>query len=177
MFLATSLFVSSASSSALASGHSLGLARFAPKGGVVVDVDLTFLWPIAVFVVLIVVLKPVLFDPMLKLFEERERRIDGAKLAARKMDEASAAALTKYETEMKKARSAGSAEREAQRAEGLKTEHDIVDKVRESTAQTVSIGRKGLQEEAAQARAALQGEAKAIASALASRVLGREVQG
>ncbi len=148
-----------------------------PKGGVTVDVDLTFLWPIAIFIVLLVTLKPMLFDPMLHLFEERERRIEGAKLAARKMDEASAQALTKYETEMTRARSAGNAQREAQRAEGLKTESEIVDKVREATTATVTVGRKGLQEEAAQVRAALKAETKALAGSMASRVLGREVQG
>ena len=114
---------------------------------------------------------------MLKLFEERERRIDGAKLAARKMDEASAAALTKYETEMKKARGAGNAEREAQRAEGLKAESEIVGKVREATTATVTKGRKDLEEDAAQVRAALKAESGALAAAMASRVLGREVRG
>jgi F-type H+-transporting ATPase subunit b len=164
-----------ASSLLSASTFDLSRGTMSTGGGVTVDVDMTFLWPIAIFVLLIVVLKPMLFDPMLKLFEERERRIDGAKLAARKMDEASAAALTKYETEMKKARGAGNADREAQRAEGLKTESQIVDKVRESTAETVAIGRKNLQDEAAQVRLALQSDAKALAGALASRVLGREV--
>ena len=96
MFLASSLLSTSSS-----------LAALAPKGGVVVDVDATALWPVVIFVVLILALKPMLFDPMLKLFEERERRIDGAKLAARKMDIASAEALTKYETEIKKAESDG----------------------------------------------------------------------
>jgi len=166
MFLASSLLSTSSS-----------LAALAPKGGVVVDVDATALWPVVIFVVLILALKPMLFDPMLKLFEERERRIDGAKLAARKMDIASAEALTKYETEMKKARSAGNAEREAQRAEGLKVESEIVGKVREATTAAVTGGRKELEIEAAQVRALLQAETKALAGALASRVLGREVQG
>jgi F-type H+-transporting ATPase subunit b len=162
MFLASSLLVTAAS---------------APKGGVVVDFDLTALWPIAVFVILLVTLKPMLFDPMLKLFEERERRIDGAKLAARELDKASAEALTKYETEMNRARSAGNAARDAQRSEGLKAESEIVDKVRAATAAKVSDGRKGLEAEAREVRAALQLETKALAGVLASRVLGREVQG
>ena len=90
-------------------------AGVAAPQAISVDFDATFLVQVVLFVGLTLFLKPYLFDPMLNLFEERERRIDGAKLAARKMDEASAAALTKYETEMKKARSAGNAEREAQR--------------------------------------------------------------
>jgi F-type H+-transporting ATPase subunit b len=172
MFLATSLLSQSTSTKDLAT-----LATLKGGGGVVVDADWTFLWSIGLFLILIVVLKPVLFDPMLALFEERERRIDGAKLAARKLDEASVRALTTYETEMKKARSAGNADRESQRAEGLKTEADIVGKVRETTAETVNVGRRALLEEAAQARAALKAEASTLAGALASRVLGREVQG
>ena len=165
MSLATSLLTTSTA------------ATHSKEGGIVIDADLTFLWSIAIFIVLFVVLKPVLFDPMLKLFEERERRIDGAKLAARKMDEASARALTTYETEMKKARSAGNADRDVQRAEGLKTETEIVDRVRETTAETVNVGRRLLLEEATAARAALQAEASSIAGALASRVLGREISG
>ena len=166
MFLASHLAASSATS-----------VFGVPKGGVTVDIDLTALWPILIFVVLLVALKPMLFDPMLKLFEERERRIDGAKLAARKMDQASADALTKYETEMRKARTAGNAERELHRAEGLKVEADIVDKVRESTATAMTTGRKELADEALEVRAALKNEAQALSGALASRVLGREVQG
>ncbi len=149
----------------------------APKGGVTVDVDLTFLWPIVTFVVLITVLRPVLFEPMLKLFEERERRIDGAKAAARKMDEVSAEALGKYEAEMKQARAAGNAEREAQRALGQQAEAEIVAKVREATASTMAEGRRKLQAEADQARAALRSESRSLAAMLASRVLGREVRG
>ena len=164
MFLASSLV-------------STDLALAVPKGGVTIDVDLTFLWSVVVFIVLIAVLKPVLFDPMMRLFEERERRIDGAKLTARKLDEASVAALTRYESEMKKAESAGNDDREAQRAEGLKAESEIVGKVRDATGDTVSLGRKELEEEAAQVRAALKVESLALAGALASRVLGREVRG
>ena len=46
------------------------------------------------FTALAVMLKPLLFDPMLKLFDEREKRIEGAKLEARKTDDASAQALS-----------------------------------------------------------------------------------
>ena len=169
MFLASTLF--NTSSLALL-GSNAG-----PKGGVSVDVDLTFLWPVIILIALVIILQPLLFAPMLKLFEEREKRIEGAKLAARKMDEASATALTKYEAEMTRARSAGNAERDQLRAEGLKTENEIVGKVREATAKSMGEGRKQLLEEAAQARAALGGETKSLARAMASRVLGREVEG
>ena len=106
-----------------------GLLAAAPQA-ISVDFDATFLVQLVLFVGLTLVLKPLLFDPMLKLFEERERRIDGAKLQARKIDEKSAGALTKYETEMAKARAAANAEREKIRAEGLKREQEILGAVR-----------------------------------------------
>ena len=46
------------------------------EGAVNVDFDATLLVEMVVFTVLCIVLKPILFDPMLKLFAEREKRID-----------------------------------------------------------------------------------------------------
>jgi F-type H+-transporting ATPase subunit b len=166
MFLASSLLSTSSS-----------LAALAPKGGVVVDVDATALWPVVIFVVLILALKPMLFDPMLKLFEERERRIDGAKLLARKIDQKSASALTEYEEAMTKGRTAANAEREKIRAEGLKKEAEILARVRAETAKTMEEGRAKLREEITKARAGLDAEMPAIAMEFASRALGREVRG
>ncbi len=144
-------------------------------GGVEVDFDLTALGQVVLFLVLLVVLKPLLFDPMLRLFEERERRIDGAKLLARKIDEKSAGAQTKYEVEMQKARTAANAEREALRSEGVKAENEILARVRATTAKTLEEGRRRLQTEMGSARGALQAESATLAKELAGRVLGREV--
>lgn len=141
-----------------------------------VDVDLTFVVQLVLFVVLTIILKPVLFDPMLKLFEERERRIDGAKLLARKTDERSAAALTKYETEMNKARTSANVDRDRIRSEGLKKEQEILASVRAATTKTIDDGKRAVQAEGERARAALKAEAPALARDLATRVLGREVQ-
>ena len=88
------------------------LSAGAKGGGVEVDFDATMLVMVGIFIFLWIVLKPLLFDPMLKLFEERERRVDGAKLMARKIDEKSASALTQYENEMQKARASAGIERD-----------------------------------------------------------------
>jgi F-type H+-transporting ATPase subunit b len=146
-------------------------------GGVDVDFDATLLIMVGLFVFLWIVLKPLLFDPMLKLFEERERRVDGAKLLARKIDEKSAGALTEYENAMAKARATANEERDRIRAEGLKREAEILARVRGLTAHTLEAGRKEMAEAAASARKALQAEVQSIAAEAASRALGREVRG
>jgi F-type H+-transporting ATPase subunit b len=154
---------------------SLG-AALAPSSPIVVDVDATFVVQLVLFVVLTLVLKPVLFDPMLKLFEERERRTDGAKKRARETDAKSSSALTTYEEGMAKARAAGAAERERVRAEGIKREQEILAAVRAATAKAVDDGKQKAHAEAAKVRAVLQTDAQTLARDLATRVLGREVQ-
>ncbi len=154
---------------------SLG-AAVAPASPIDVDVNSTFVIQLVLFVGLTLFLKPVLFDPMLKLFEERERRTDGAKKRARETDEKSASALTKYEEGMAKARAAGSTERERVRAQGIKREQEILAEVRAATAKAVDEGKQKVHEEAAKVRATLQADAQTLARDLATRVLGREVQ-
>jgi F-type H+-transporting ATPase subunit b len=146
-------------------------------GAVDVDFDLTVVGQIVLFLVLMAILKPTLFDPMLKLFEEREKRIDGAKLQARRTDEASAGALAKYDSALLEARSSANAEREKLRAEGLKSENEILAKVRAATAATLDAGRKATAADVEVVRASLRGSAGELAKDITSRVLGREVQG
>ena len=152
---------------------SLGVAHESP---ITVDVNWTFLVQTVLIVALTLVLKPLLFDPMLKLFEEREKRIDGAKLQARKIDEKSATALAQYEAQMAKARAAAGAERDKIRSEALKREQEILGAVRATTSKTIEDGKRAAHAEAEKTRAALKGDAVAVARELASRVLGREVQ-
>jgi F-type H+-transporting ATPase subunit b len=147
------------------------------EGAVNVDADATIVVHVVLFLVALFALKPLLFDPLLKLFEEREKRTIGTKEAARKEDEKSAKAKASYEAEMAKARSEGNAEREKLRAEGLKKEADILAKVRAEAAATLEQGRARVSGEAAAAQKALEIESAALGRDLASRVLGREVRG
>jgi F-type H+-transporting ATPase subunit b len=141
-----------------------------------VDFDKTFLIQLVLFVALTLILKPLLFDPMLKLFEEREKLTDGAKAQARKMDEKSATALAEYETAMAKARAAANVERERVRSEGLKREAEILASMRASTTKVLEEGKKTAQSEAQRARASLKADAPKLAEELVERVLGRKVK-
>jgi F-type H+-transporting ATPase subunit b len=154
----------------------MALASLAAPQAISVDFDATFLVQVVLFVGLTLFLKPVLFDPMLKLFEERERRIDGAKLQARRIDEKSASAASKYDAEMAKARTSAGAARDKIRADAVKEEQEILRKVRASTAKVVDDGKRAAFAEAERARASLKSDAAALARDFAGRVLGREVQ-
>jgi F-type H+-transporting ATPase subunit b len=149
--------------------------RALAEGGVTVDLDLSLFVQLGFFLVLLFVLKPTLFDPMMRLFEEREKRIDGTRHQATKEDERSAKALAKYETILAKARESGAAERDTIRTEGLKREAAIMTQVRAEVAATLERGRAEIGQESKTAREQLRGEARSLGREAASRVLGREV--
>lgn len=149
-------------------------ASFA-EGAVTVDFDASAIVSLVLFLGLLFILKPLLFDPMMKLFDERERRIDRTIQEGVKLDKQSAEALAKYETVLAKARETGAAERDKIRAEGAKKENELLADVRSQAATTLERGRGAMAKEADAARQALAAEAHVLGRAIASRVLGREV--
>lgn len=150
------------------------LSSFA-EGAVTVDLDASLVIHLGFFLLLLLVLKPALFDPMMRLFEEREKRIEGTRHQATKEDERSAKALAKYEAALAKARDEGARERDALRAEGQKREAELMSRVRAEVTQTLDTGRAEISKEAVAARQQLRNDARSIGRDMAARVLGREV--
>ncbi len=148
---------------------------FSSEGPVTVDFDLTVVVQLGLFLVLLVILKPALFDPMMRLFEEREKRIEGTRNEARRENERSAKAKNKAEAIVAKGREAGALERDALRAEGLKREAELMNVVRAESAATLERGRADIGTEAKAARTQLRTDARSLGRDMASRVLGREV--
>jgi F-type H+-transporting ATPase subunit b len=151
------------------------LLEAAAEGAVNVDADLSLFVQLGFFVVLLLILKPTLFDPMLKLFEEREARIEGTRNQATKTDIKSAKAKAKADAIVAKGREAGTVEREALRAEGMKREAELMNVVRAETAKTLEEGRSATGADADAARKQLRLDAHALGRDMATRVLGREV--
>jgi F-type H+-transporting ATPase subunit b len=160
-----------------AAGAAITTSSHAAEGGVNLDMDATLFVQAAFILVLWLVLKPVLFDPMLKLFEEREKRIEGAVKKARRIDEKSAAANAEYEELVAQGRAAGAAERDKLRTDAARKESDLLGKIRSQTQQRVDAARAETEKELAQTRSQLVPHTNAIAKDLAKRVLGREVTG
>ena len=140
-----------------------------------VDFDLTFLAQFLLFATFIVVLRPLLFDPLLRVFEERERRTEGAKHEARDMDAKAGDLLTRYEAELEKVRREANVEREKLRNETKALEAKIMAEARAESARILETGKARITAEVEQLRKELRDAQPALASEIASRVLGREV--
>jgi F-type H+-transporting ATPase subunit b len=154
-------------------GHSSFL--FAAGADVKVDFDLSTVAIVALFGFFIVIFKPILFQPLVKVFEEREKRTEGARAEARKMDEKAGALVRQFETEIEKVRHAANVERDRLRAEAAKMEAQILAEAKTQSSAIIEAGRARITQEVATLRAELEASRPALAQQIASKIIGREV--
>jgi len=138
------------------------------------DFNNIVVFQVVIFVFLIVVLEPLLFDPMLKIFALREERTEGARDAARELEEQAGELLTRYEAELTRVNQAAAAERDRLRAETTKLEAQILNEARAAAGKIVEDGRKRIEAEVNAIRFDLGKQSERLASDIATRVLGRE---
>jgi F-type H+-transporting ATPase subunit b len=156
--------------------HLLPGSRFLAMSGGPIDLDFNniVVFQIVIFVFLIVVLKPLLFDPMLKVFGLREERTEGARDTARELEEQAGELLTRYEAELTRVSQAAAAERDRLRADTTKLEAQILNEARQAAAKIVDDGRRRIESEVNAIRFELGKQSERLAGDIASRVLGRE---
>lgn len=138
-------------------------------------VDLTFVAQFVLFGVFITLLKPLLFDPLLKVFEEREKRTEGAKQEARALDAKAGELLARYEAELAKVRREAGLERERLSAETWRAEAKVMAEARADAARIIEEGKSRIAKEVASLRQELDAAKPELAAQIAARVLGREV--
>lgn len=160
----------------MATISSLAFAAHLSGGAVNIDFDLTFLGQMVIFGVLALVLKPLLFDPVLGLFEERERRTEGARAEARQMQERAGELLRQYERELERVNRVAAEERDRIRAQTAKLEGEILHEARAVATKIVDAGRRQIEEEVHAIKFDLGRESERLARDITGRVLGREVR-
>ena len=150
-------------------------ATKAMAGGVPLDFDRTVLLQIVVFAVLIVVLKPLLFDPVLKVFALREERTEGARATARQLQEKAGELLQRYELELERVKQVAADERDLLRSETSKLEAEILREAREATTRIVEDGRRKIEAEVNSIRIAVGAESEKVAQMIVERVVGQGI--
>jgi F-type H+-transporting ATPase subunit b len=158
----------------LSASHGL-LGAMSSGSAVNIDFDLTFVGQMVIFSALIIVLKPLLYDPILSLFAEREKRTDGAKAEARAMQEKAGELLRKWETELEKVQRVAAEERDKTRAETARLEAEQMNEARKVAAKIVDDGRAAIAKEINSIRFELGRDSEKLARDIAARVLGREI--
>lgn len=170
--MSTTAAIGPALKGALSSSSSLS----APSviASVTVDFDKSVFLQMAIFSVAVIILKPLLFDPMLKLFALREERTDGVRAEARQMQEKAADILQRYEQELQRVRADATLERDKLRKETALLEGKILDDARAAAAQMSAAGETRIKEEIAVLQADLDQRVTHLSTQLVGSVLGRE---
>jgi F-type H+-transporting ATPase subunit b len=143
-------------------------------GGVTLDLDNTVVFQLGIFLVLMLVLEPLLFNPVLRIFALREERTEGERARARNLEEEAGELLERYQREVARVNQVASEERDKARAETAKLEAEILAEARHSVSRIVDEGRARINDEAQKMRFELGRESERLAQDVAGRVLGRE---
>jgi F-type H+-transporting ATPase subunit b len=147
------------------------------SGGSIIDLDGTVFVQLGMFFIAFLVLHTLVFKPMVAVLEAREKAIDGAKDEAKHLEQEVKDKQAMFESELRKVRGSAGEERERLRAEGLALESKLLDSVRGETATLVREAGERLQVEAKRVRGELSHSQADLAREIASKVIGREVQG
>ena len=144
--------------------------------GSIIDLDGTIWIQLGLFGIAFLLFRPLIFRPMIALFEARENAIEGSKLEALRLQDEAAAESEEFDEEMRRLRLQAGEERDRLRAEGKRLERTLLDRVREETDKQLSDADERLSSEAAKLRSDIQVSVPALARQIASKLLDREVR-
>ena len=139
------------------------------------DIDLTFLLQLGIFIIVLLGLNPLLFKPFQKVIEDRDLKIAGANAEADRLNLLAEGDLEKYSGQIDRARKEAYREREALRGAGREEERRIVTEARAEVSQTLAEAREQINSAASDAGDQLASETDALAELVAEKILGRKL--
>ena len=137
------------------------------------EINATILLQLALFLVLMVLLSQFLFQPLLELFEARERRIHGAQDEAKQYREEADQKAAIIAERILQARQEAREALKVYKDKAKDRERVILDAAREVSQAKLSDARTALAQQVQVAQVQLSEEAKSLAQDMASRALGR----
>ena len=139
------------------------------------DLDITFVLQFGILSGLLVILNGLLLKPFLKVIEERDKKIAGAREESDKLTKLGEQDMEAYQAQMREARGKAQAETHTLREEGRDQERKILAEVRAEIADSLNKARAEVAEEEASARQKLATDVEPLAQDIVRKVLGREV--
>ncbi len=148
------------------------ITELPPLAGMgLVDIDLTLFVSSAIFLVLLIVLNKLLFQPYLKIVHDRQAMTVGAADAAEETMAKADSVLGEYQERIAAARTEAGGIRDGLRAEGRTEESRLVADARGKADAQLASHRDNLEREVAKAEQEIEARATALSSAIVERVL------
>ena len=147
----------------------------AAAGNSILSIDGSFLFVFISVICLIFILNRTLFRPIKQVLEERERlgigRSKEAKLMLGQVEER----VRSYEAQIRTARATAYQQVEARRRELKARRQQLMAEAKKQAEAQIAAAREEVSRQAAAARAALEADARGLATSISSRILKRPV--
>jgi F-type H+-transporting ATPase subunit b len=127
------------------------------------------------FIAIILPLNNLIFKPLIKVMEEREERIDGARSRAVQVQAQAQQAIERYEESIRVAHDEANAERRRRIDTARGEQASVTQRARAEADREIGRAREELQASLGEARASLRGGAEDLATLAAERILGRSL--
>jgi F-type H+-transporting ATPase subunit b len=137
--------------------------------------DGTLFLHIAIILVMVFVLNATLFKPINRILEEREKRTRGRSSEAHEILQRVDEKLTHYERTLREARSEGYRLMEQERAAAVSERQARLGAVREEINRSVAEQKEAIHGQVGEARAAIDREARRLATEIGSQILHRPI--
>jgi len=140
-----------------------------------ISLDISILHQIILFIVLGLILNRILFQPYLRLLEERERRTIGAEHDSADLEHEGARLRAQYEEKIAQAQSAAYAAKDAILQEARQQREKILGQARAEAASKLEQARREIALALEKEKALAAAETATVAGEMVSKVLGRKV--
>lgn len=139
------------------------------------DINITYVLVLVLFLIPLLILNKVIFAPFLKLFEERHERLEGAVVKAEDMLTQAEERAKTFNDKIKVATTRGIERRNAIRGEARRDMDAHIDAERKALAKRLEEAMGDIEKKRREAHADVIVEAEKIAELTASKLLGRSI--
>jgi F-type H+-transporting ATPase subunit b len=139
------------------------------------EINATIIVQLAVILTLMLWLSKVLFKPLLRLFDEREARISGARAEAKALEEQGLDKAHYIDERMKRAQKDARDILSGLRAEGVAYQRQLTDKARAEAREKIEEAKKRIQNELDHARSEMMPFVEENASLLVSKFVSPDL--
>ncbi len=140
-----------------------------------IDINITLLWQLANFIVLLIVLNFILFKPIRQVMLEREQGISSALGDSKAAQERMQAILERYNASLAEAKQKAATTYNTVYQQGLDAQRDMISAERDKAIELLDKARKEIAAASASARTDLKQEAERLSQEITSKLLGRAV--
>lgn len=145
------------------------------SGSSVIDLDGSFFVQLAIFFCAFFILKGLVFGPVMRLFDQRDEAVAGARTRAQQMEEDAEQKRTHFEGELRRVSQAAQQDREKLRNEAQKAAREIQEQARLRNQGVLAEARTRLEAEADKARSESRAQIPQLARQIAEKLLDRSV--